>query len=187
VDEILRKIESIEERLGIMPAQEEFPIGEIPKEEAPTERVKDEASYLELGGIKDAWGEVIKEIKKDSAVTGAFLMEGEPIALKDDLLTIGFNEDFKFHKEQIEEKENKELIQKALNKIFGKDFTIECRLTNTLQKAKETVAQKGMAMGKEEFIEEEPVVKEALDIFGGEILEIKPSTGKVIPPEENKK
>ncbi len=208
VEEILRKIESIEERLGIMPAQEEFPIEEAPthlrrgfggqEEGAPAEKasglegplarkVKDEASYLELGGIKDAWGEVIREIKKDSAVTGAFLMEGEPIALKDNLLTIGFNEDFKFHKEQIEEKENRELIQKALNRIFGKDFTIECRLTNTPRERPEAVAQKGMVMSKEEFIEEEPVVKEALDIFGGEILEIKPPTGKVIPPGENKK
>ena len=43
-----------------------------------------------------------------------------------------------------------------------------------------------MVMSKEEFIEDEPVVKEALDIFGGEILEIKPSTGKVIPPKEKK-
>ncbi len=197
VDEILRKIGSIEERLGIMPAQEELPIEEASthlrrgfggqEEEAPAGKVRDEASYLELGGIKDAWGEVIKEIKKDSAVTGAFLMEGEPIALKDNLLTIGFNEDFKFHKEQIEEKENKELIQKALNRIFGKDFTIECRLTNTPRERPEAVAQKGMVMSKEEFIEEEPVVKEALDIFGGEILEIKPPTGKIIPPEENKK
>ncbi len=198
VDEILTKIESIEEGLGITPAQEELSIeGTATKEEVPAERVKDEASYpptlklrragLELGEIKDAWGEVIKEIKKDSAVTGAFLMEGEPIALKNDLLTIGFNEDFKFHKEQIEEKENKELIQKALNRIFGKDFTIECRLTNTPRERPEAVAQKGMVMSKEEFIEEEPVVKEALDIFGGEILEIKPSTGKVIPPGENKK
>jgi len=208
VDEILRKIGSIEERLGIIPAQEELPIEEAPthlrggfggqEEGAPAEKGRNEASYppasarheragLELGGIKDAWGEVIKEIKKDSALTGAFLMEGEPIALKDDLLTIGFNEDFKFHKEQIEEKENRELIQKALNKVFGKDFTIECRLTNIPRERPEAVTQKGMAMSKEEFIEEEPVVKEALDIFGGEILEIKPSTGKVIPPEENKK
>ncbi|MCG2676051.1 DNA polymerase III subunit gamma/tau [bacterium] len=207
VDEILGKIESIEERLGIMPAQEELSIEEVPtrlrrgfggqEEGAPAEKIKDETSYpptlnlrragLELGGIKDAWGEVVKEIRKDSAVTGAFLMEGEPIALKDDLLTIGFNEDFKFHKEQIEERENKELIQKALNKVFGKEFTIECRLTNIPRARSETVAQKGMAMSKEEFIEKEPVVKEALDIFGGEILEIKPSTGKVIPPEENKK
>lgn len=188
VDEILRKIASIEERLGIMPAQEELPIEEVPEEESPAEKKKNEVSYLELGGIKDAWGKVIKEIKKDRAVTGAFLMEGEPIALKGDLLTIGFNEDFKFHKEQIEEKENKELIQKALNKVLGKEFTIECHLTNTpREKAKETMAQKGMILSKEEFIEEEPAVKEALDIFGGEILEIKPSTGKVIPPEENKK
>jgi DNA polymerase-3 subunit gamma/tau len=197
VDEILGKIGSIEERLGITPAQEELPIEEVPKEEVPAEKVlarrslgeggKDEASYLELGGIKDAWGEVVKEIKKDSALTGAFLMEGEPIALKDNLLTIDFNEDFKFHKEQIEEKENRKLIQKALNKVFGKDFTIECRLTNTPREKPEAVAQKGMAMSEEEFIEEEPVVKEALDIFGGEILEIKPATGKVIPPEENKK
>lgn len=171
-----------------MPAQEELPIEEVPEEESPAEKKKNEVSYLELGEIKDAWGEVIKEIKKDRAVTGAFLMEGEPIALKDDLLTIGFNEDFKFHKEQIEEKENKELIQKALNKVLGKEFTIECRLTNTpREKATETVAQKGMVLSKEEFIKEEPAVKEALDIFGGEILEIKPSTGKVIPPEENKK
>ena len=188
VDEILRKIGSIEERLGIMPAQEELPIEEVPKEETPAAKVRDEASYLELGGIKDAWDEVIKEIKKDSAVSGAFLMEGEPIALKNNLLTIGFHEDFKFHKEQIEEKENKELIQKALNRIFGKDFTIECRLTNILrEKAPEAAARKGMVMSKKEFIEEEPVVKEALDIFGGEILEIKPSTGKVIPPGQNKK
>lgn len=187
VDEILRKIESIEERLGITPAQEELPIEEVSEEESPAEKKKNEVSYLELGGIKDAWGEVIREIKKDSAVTGAFLMEGEPIALKNDLLTIGFNEDFKFHKEQIEEKENKELIQKALNKVFGKEFTIECRLTNTPREKPEAVAQKETVMSEEEFIEEEPVVKEVLDIFGGEILEIKPPTGKVIPPEEDKK
>ena len=215
VDEILRKIESIEERLGIMPAQEELPIEEVPEEETPAAKIparhryaqalaggKDGASYpptptaldgrirqagLELGGIKDVWGEVVKEIRKNSAVTGAFLMEGEPIALRDNLLTIGFNEDFKFHKEQIEEKENRELIQKALNKVFGKDFTIECRLTNSPRERPERVAQKGMVMSKGEFIEEEPVVKEALDIFGGEILEIKPAMGKVIPPEEKKK
>ncbi len=192
LDEVLRKIESIEERLGVMPAQGNL-LGappkrweELPIEETVREGLEEEKPYLELENIKDTWGEVIKEIRKDSAVTGAFLMEGEPIALKDDLLTIGFSEDFKFHKEQIEEKENRELIQKALNKVFGREFTIECRLSSTLQKEKETRAPQGMVLSEEEFIEEEPVVKEALDIFEGEILEIKP-TGKVIPSGEDKK
>ena len=192
LDEVLRKIESIEERLGVMPAQGNL-LGappkrweELPIEETVREGLEEEKPYLELENIKDTWGEVIKEIRKDSAVTGAFLMEGEPIALKDDLLTIGFSEDFKFHKEQIEEKENRELIQKALNKVFGREFTIECRLSSTLQKEKEIRAPQGMVLSEEEFIEEEPVVKEALDIFEGEILEIKP-TGKVIPSGEDKK
>jgi DNA polymerase-3 subunit gamma/tau len=194
VDEILKKIASIEERLGMTsgpdessgeptPGKEKSNTNkEIPKETTSPKKVKTKTSPPGLSKIKEAWGAVIKEIKKHSNWAGAFLMEAEPVALHNRTLTIGFPQSFKFHKEQIESKENKRLVEKTLGKVVGGDFLIDCSLTDTLRRIPEEPASEARTMSTKEFIQEEPIVKETLSIFGGKIAEIKPPTGRVMPP-----
>jgi len=86
--------------------------------EAPEEEIKSEppekAVNITLDNIKDAWLNVIEGLSRVKMSVSTYLSAGEPLHLKGNLLTVSFPKSHSLHKESLERRENKEIVEKSL-------------------------------------------------------------------------
>ena len=132
-----------------------------PKEEIVPEpkTIVDDGVELPFETIKNNWENVLEAVRKIRASTHGLLREGEPVSFSNNKLEIGFKDGYGFHKEAISRDENKELVEKTISNYFNKNISINFIMMDN-------------------FIEEESNtdndgVKEVIDFFGEDIVEIK--------------
>lgn len=116
--------------------------------------------------IKKEWDNVLRAIKKQRVALHALIMEGKPVSYNNNVLTIAFEDGFRFHKEAIEKKENKEMVQQIISKCVHSNLEIKFVMTEDLIYAEQKKNEKPQ---KEES---EDLVEEVLNVFGKEIVEI---------------
>jgi DNA polymerase-3 subunit gamma/tau len=95
--------------------------------EVPSEEVSQDIDYL-----RSRWREFIQSLRGEgsSGNLDAFLRSAcNPVALEDDTLVLGFY--YSFHKEKIEDAKYRHLVEKKLQKIFGRPYKVRCVLVDT--------------------------------------------------------
>ena len=92
----------------------------------------------------------------------ALLIEGSPLRYDNGLLTIGYKEPYGFHKEAINAPQNKEFVESILTEYFKRD--IEINLVMGEKKSSSIVDEKK---------DNDDAIKEVIDFFGKDIVEIK--------------
>lgn len=117
---------------------------------------------LTIEQIENRWSEVLEQVRKLKKSTHAFLMEGRPVDLQGDTLVIVFKEGLSFHRDKVNQVENRETIEKVLKNTFNSTLTLKSVLENEL----------GKDRSSEESLEN-PIVKEATDFFGADLVIIK--------------
>ena len=179
IEELLKKLEGSSEAI---PPVKNFPVAEKsssplyenptllgtyevePVTENPTAKVD-----LNLESLLKVWEQVIDKIKEHNAPLGTFLKEGEVLELKGNLLTLEFARDRAFHKQQIEKRENLSLIEKALNEVYGQPLKLKLVLNSN--KVNHTPNKEKKKVDLEELAKNEPLVKNILETFEGEIIQ----------------
>jgi len=78
------------------------------------------------GKIEDRWQEVLRAVKKDSHNLEALLKSTRPQEIKDDRLVVEVF--YQFHREKLEKKGYRKLVQKRINQVFGRDLELEYKL-----------------------------------------------------------
>ncbi len=107
-----------------------------------------------LEQIQQQWNTLTHEVSKKKMSLATYLQDGTPTGFKGGQLTISFNREHEFAKESLESKENMTLVEKAISERLGAAVTMRYWLTDDQAPAKE----------------DEPVVKNALDTFGGQVV-----------------
>ena len=102
-----------------------------------------------LKKLQKDWGEFLKRLKPLNSSLEMFLRAAKPTDIDEDLLTIEFA--YRFHKEKVEEKKYREIVEKVLGGFTGGSLRI-----------KGTVSQKPPETKKETPIEDRPK-KEDMD------------------------
>lgn len=131
----------------------------IPKVPSP-ERVQNGIS-LEI--IQNKWPEVLDHVRKYKKSTHAFLLEGKPLDLKERKLFIVFKEGFSFHRDKVDQTENRETIEKVLQELFGVPLLLQNIMEGEWEKLKPEIIQE----------ESNPIVKKVEDIFGADFVIVK--------------
>ncbi len=136
------------------------------------------ARSADLEEVLAVWAKVISHITPKKISIASYLQEGYPASLEGKTLSIGFPRDLQFHKEVLESTDNKSLIEEAIKAVLGKELKIVFILTEPVNSPR---AQAGSSEGESPggFNEEDasareevdPIVKTALEIFGGDIAE----------------
>jgi len=116
------------------PAATQAPAARAPREEIP-------------------WGRVLDMVKERKVTTHALLASGRLLGIKDDLVLIGYKKGFKFHREKMAEKENRDILLQVLEKILKRKVEVEFVLLG-------------------EQPENDPVVQKAIELFGADLVEI---------------
>jgi len=156
-----------------LPAKQGF-AGDKPKKNTPDkeiqttpeETVKHEASAqtqpgqeresVSLEQVKSVWNTIVSNLAGIKMSVSTYLSEGEPIKIQGDVLTVAFPKNYSLHKESLEKKENKVMIEKIASELCNAQLRINFIL----------VAQ----VKHEHDVHNNPFIKSALDMFGGRVV-----------------
>jgi DNA polymerase-3 subunit gamma/tau len=118
------------------------------------------------GDLAAAWPDVIQILSAKKTSLASFLMEGEPAQLENGVLKVDFPKIHSFHKEILEEPENRKIVEKICKDVFGTAVKIEFRLVENFQRKNNF---KFMTQ-EEKKKETDPLLKDAMDVFNGSVI-----------------
>jgi hypothetical protein len=126
---------------------------------------------------EEKWKGLIDFTRARNPILGSFLALGNLVHLSDEKIEIGFDKD-SFHYERMLERENRNQLESICHEYLQKKTkVVVSALTLGMGSRERAVLNKGGAMRNEQERrsekreEDEPIVKEALRLFDGKIVE----------------
>ena len=84
------------------------------------------SSEVELfNTIKEQWFRIIDNLSKVKMSVASFFSEGAPLRLENDTFTVSFPSHCSLHKEALQKKENKLLIEKSLSDLLRNKLQVK--------------------------------------------------------------
>lgn len=80
------------------------------------------------GNLKSRWGEILEGVKKAKITTYAFLVEAELVEEYTGEVVLGFKTGHTFHKERIEQAENRQVVEQVMQNVAGHPVRVKCRM-----------------------------------------------------------
>lgn len=111
---------------------------------------------LTLYQVREKWSQVMEGVKEYKRTVHAFMTVSEPQEIMGDQLIITFKSGYTFHKEKVEDPENRRIIEGIMEKILGVKLRLVCQIEET-----------------EKAADLEDPVKKAYDIFGPGVIIMK--------------
>ncbi len=119
---------------------------------------------LTIDRVSNEWPKVMQNIKSKKINIYALIMEGEIISFENNLLTIGYNDGFGFHKEAINAQGNRDFVEDIVSKYFNRNISIHFCMKADLP---------SKLSNEDEKVDEDQAIKSVIDFFGVENVEIK--------------
>lgn len=141
----------------VEPASSSANLAEAP----PASVLSRDPAKLSLAEIQAQWAHMLEGVRAQTVPMYVLLSKGTPVAYEDGCLTVCFDRQFTFHRNTVSMEENKTAIEKAIQHSLGFALQLAFLLRD---------GEKGQA---EENLRDHPIVQQALDLFEGNIIEIK--------------
>ena len=122
----------------------------------------DDGKDLEFETITKNWQDVLKAIRSQKMNIYALLMEGKPSSYENNLLTVEYDEGFGFHRDAVSSPMNKQFVEDILSTHFNKKIDINFAMKDD-----------GIKLNVDKKKDNEKAIKEVIDFFGEDIVEIK--------------
>ena len=132
---------------------------EIKLAAAPVEKIEQPVQQIvsiSLECVKNVWGNIINNLAKIKMSVSTYLSEGQPTKVQGNIITIAFPKSCSLHKESLESKDNKAMIEKAASELCNADLRVNFILVAEMKH--ETDARSN------------PFIQSALDMFGGRVI-----------------
>jgi len=124
------------------------------QEPAPPKTEPIDPAFME--NIKSRWQNIIDAIGNVKMSIATFLSEGNPVKLENNILTVSFPKNYSLHKESLERKENKAIIERIIAGLFNANIRVSFVLS------KETASS--------EEAQDNPAVRSALEAFKARVI-----------------
>ena len=168
-----RKADLIEKRVETAPA----PSAPEPKKETPVQVATEtpvveasDSSAVDLSTLHEEWPKLVEAVKAVSVTAAAVLIDAEIKSLSGNVLIVAFPGTF--HRDKFDrDAEAKAAFLDAARSRWGQSLRLKLQLLSDASAPSEAPEVK--TEHAEDIIRREPIVKAALEIFGGEIVEIK--------------
>lgn len=132
-----------------------------------SEKTLEEINFtLNIEKIQERWNDVLDEVKKLKKSTQAFLLEGKPMQLEGNTLTILFREGCSFHKDKVNQLENRKTIEEVLKKLFGISLTLQNLMANEFHVNETPEIQESKR-------QEQALIDKAKDMFGADLVVVR--------------
>ena len=122
----------------------------------PSEDKKYPKSPKSVSGITDKWGAILNTVRSYNHSLEALLKSSRPLKFEDGGLTLEVF--YKFHKERLEQTENRNVLEKVVSEVLGAPTKIRCILGKKTSEPQKNSGDKF-----------DTVEKSALDVFNGEL------------------
>ncbi len=122
----------------------------------PPPVAKEDAPTIPLDTVKDSWQNFLDRMSKVKMYVATYLSEGSLVKLEHNTLTISFPKNYSLHKESLERKENKALVEKTLSELCQANLRVNFILSKETAQRDDT--------------ENNPALKSALDAFGARVI-----------------
>ncbi|MDP2927958.1 MAG: DNA polymerase III subunit gamma/tau [Candidatus Omnitrophota bacterium] len=109
-----------------------------------------------LEKVKEVWGSIVNNLSKIKMSVSTYLSEGEPTKVQGDLVTIAFLKSCSLHKESLDRKENKAMVEKAASELCNADLRVNFILVADMKHNTDARSN--------------PFIKSALEMFGGRVV-----------------
>ncbi|MDD5129301.1 MAG: DNA polymerase III subunit gamma/tau [Candidatus Omnitrophica bacterium] len=123
--------------------------------EAPV-KTPPEKAIISLEQVKSVWNNIVNNLAGIKMSVSTYLSEGEPTKIQGDILTVAFPKNYTLHKESLEKKENKAMIEKAVSELCNAQLRLNFILIDQAR--------------YEHDVHNNPFIKSALDMFGGRVV-----------------
>ncbi len=133
--------------------KEQAVLEETIKDDVPVQALRESIS---LDQVKSVWSNIVNNLASIKMSVSTYLSEGEPTKVQGNMLTVAFPKNYSLHKESLDKKENKALIEKIASELCNAELRINFIL----------VAQ----ARHEQDAHSNPFIKSALDMFGGRVV-----------------
>ncbi len=111
---------------------------------------------LTLEKIQAAWDALTYAVSREKMSLATFLQEGKAVNLNGERLTIAFGKDHQFHKETLDGKDAKLLVDRIFSDKLRSQIVVEYKIFDEVKSSATQV--------------HEPVIQKALDTFKGKIV-----------------
>lgn len=138
-------------------------VQEAVKEVAPEEVAVGVVESSELGKLKDKWDQLLRAVKPLNHSLEAFLRGSEPYEVNGKIVTLKFF--YKFHKDMVDQVKNRELVEREIDKILGKEIRVKTVLGEKSEAKKIRVDE----VKNVEEVKDDDLVQKAVDIFNSGI------------------
>ncbi|MBP7216011.1 MAG: DNA polymerase III subunit gamma/tau [Candidatus Omnitrophica bacterium] len=129
----------------VLKAEEEIP---------PAQEVSQSVS---LDAVKDAWQRIIDSLSKVRMSLATFLNEATVVKLEGRVLTLAFPKNYSLHKESLEKKENRAIVEQAIQEAIKVSLRANFILSKEINPKKEEQVNN-------------PLVQSALHAFGARLI-----------------
>lgn len=199
VPEVLERLRFLEERLRPIPDSLDLPSAlprAVPAEEISADTHSEKEHDLTVsteeagaeglksapaGGVREReekatdgeeiWTNFVHFVKKKKPPLASLLEQGRLLTLSDSLLEVGYPEK-SFYLERMQEGETRSLLASLASEFFQGRKEVKISATNPAGQNNSRTNHK-MKNSPEEDVLSHPLVKEALNVFGGRVIEIK--------------
>lgn len=137
------------------PKTESRPAMQVVKDERSEVSACDTAKTISLDEIKNIWQNIIDSLSKIKMSVATYLNEGSPIKLEKNVLAIAFPGDFLLHKESLETKENKALIEKTISELLKSNLKVNFILSQEISRKE---------------VEDDSFLRSTLEAFKGRVI-----------------
>ncbi len=111
---------------------------------------------VSLESVKDAWSSIVNNLSKIKMSVSTYLSEGEPVKAQGDLVTVAFPKSCSLHKESLDRKENKAMVEKAASELCNVDLRVNFILAAEMKHNID--------------VRSDPLIKSTLEMFGGRVV-----------------
>ena len=111
---------------------------------------------ITLEKVKEIWGSIVNNLSKIKMSVSTYLSEGEPTKIQGDLVTVAFPKSCSLHKESLDRKENKAIVEKAVSELCNADLRVNFILVADMKHNTDARSN--------------PFIKSALEMFGGRVV-----------------
>ncbi|MFU8794425.1 MAG: DNA polymerase III subunit gamma/tau [Dethiobacteria bacterium] len=134
-----------------------------------------------LASLKEAWPRIISELKKRQKTTAAWLEPAVISGCRGHLVVLTYAPEYQIHQERLMGDNHRKLVESVLSAFCGEKIEIRAEIGEVEGKRPEvyenkpipTVTEEPAVHGKEksENVKKGPSAEEAMEIFGGKIID----------------
>ena len=120
---------------------------------------------LDVDTVRDRWSQLLGALRPDNRSLEALMRSCSPSAVDGDVIVLGFAHSF--HRDKVEEDQNKRVVEDALSEIMGSPCRIRCVLDHAAGSDHAPGSERAQGQNS---AEQDPVVRAAVEDLGAQVV-----------------